>query len=205
MKKIILLFAILFAAGINSSLAQGAWTQKADFKEQERYGATGFSIDTKGYIGCGYDNSFKNDFWEYDPAVNVWTQKADFGGAGRSEAVGFSIGNKGYIGLGYWWGGHYKDFWEYDPISNNGHKKLTMADRQDMLRLGSRLEKRDLLVLDVIGTTEQSQRISGNMTLLPMYGPGKPTFPELPGTELARFLSALMAILAWVELQLMFC
>jgi len=59
-----------------------------------------FSIGNKGYIGTGYDPSYKNDFWEYDPTANNWTRKADFLGSARQLAVGFSIGNKGYIGTG---------------------------------------------------------------------------------------------------------
>ena len=58
------------------------WTQKADFGGTARYGAVGFSIGTKGYIGTGTDDSYYDtkDFWEYDPVANTWTQKADFGG-----------------------------------------------------------------------------------------------------------------------------
>ena len=81
--------------------AANTWTQKADFGGTARYGAVGFSIGSKGYIGTGYDGSYIKDFWEYDPAANTWTQKADFGGTARYGAVGFSIGSKGYIGTGY--------------------------------------------------------------------------------------------------------
>lgn len=45
------------------------------------YTATGFSINSKGYIGTGYDGNSKKDFWEYDPATNSWTQKVHFGEA----------------------------------------------------------------------------------------------------------------------------
>jgi N-acetylneuraminic acid mutarotase len=82
--------------------ATNAWTQKADFRGGARYGATGFSIGSKGYLGTGRDENlfpFK-DLWEYDPATNAWTQKADLGVEGRKWAVGFSIGSKGYIGTG---------------------------------------------------------------------------------------------------------
>src|SRR5438552_4195511 len=118
-KTITLLLAILFAAGLNSSRAQDTWTQKADFGGGDRYGAVGFSIGSKGYIGTGNNTTgTKKDFWEYDPATNVWTQKADFGGTASSGAAGFSIGSKGYIGLGYN-GSYHKDFWEYDPATDS--------------------------------------------------------------------------------------
>ena len=102
--------------GIIDDIAQNTWTQKADFGGGGRSGAVGFSIADKGYIGTGYDGSYKKDFWEYDPATNTWTQKADFGGTAREGAVGFSIADKGYVGTGEVAPFNYtKDFWEYTP------------------------------------------------------------------------------------------
>ena len=129
MKKITLLFAILFTAGLNSSQAQGPWKKKPDFGGIARVSAAGFSIGNKGYMGTGFTccwNDYK-DFWEYDPVTGAWTQKADFSGAARRGAVGFSVGGKGYIGTG--WSGsypdyvYYKDLWEYHPIANSWTKK----------------------------------------------------------------------------------
>jgi hypothetical protein len=102
------------------------WTQKADFGGTERYGAVGFSIGSRGYIGTGLNSSYSytRDFWEYDPAANTWTQKADFGGTERYGAVGFSIGSKGYIGTGFEVSySRTKDFWEYDPAANTWTQK----------------------------------------------------------------------------------
>lgn len=78
-------FAILFAAGLNNSLAQDTWTQKADFGGGITEAAVGFSIGNKGYMGIG--GGYTQDFWEYDPDTNSWTQKANFGGAPRHAAV----------------------------------------------------------------------------------------------------------------------
>ncbi|HKR06231.1 MAG TPA: kelch repeat-containing protein [Bacteroidia bacterium] len=123
MKKIILLGFALLIADFSNAQAPDSWTEKnaiglnvttSTFMSQ-RYGAVGFSIGTKGYVGTGMDGNYKNDFWEYDPVLNVWTQKSDFGGIGTYFATGFSIGNKGYIGTGVYTG---KDFWEYDPSTN---------------------------------------------------------------------------------------
>ncbi|HNW69892.1 MAG TPA: kelch repeat-containing protein [Bacteroidales bacterium] len=95
------------------------WTQKEDFAGTARNGATGFSINSKGYIGTGYDGWERYDFWEYNAATDTWSQKADFGGTSRFMAIGFSIDNIGYIGTG-----NYvilsqpyflNDFWEYKP------------------------------------------------------------------------------------------
>lgn len=93
------------------------WTQKADFGGAARYGAVGFSIGTKGYIGTGGNPLGLNDFWEYDPSLNIWTQKTNVPGNPRVNAMGFSIGAKGYIGGGHG-GVGLKDFWEYDPSLN---------------------------------------------------------------------------------------
>ncbi len=107
--------------------ATNVWTKKADFGGAARYGAVGFSVGNKGYIGTGYDGiSYLKDFWEWDQATDVWTNKADFGGNARVYAVGFSIGDKGYIGTGFNGGSitsSYKDIWEWDQKTNVWIKK----------------------------------------------------------------------------------
>src|SRR5438552_2480307 len=75
MKKIL---TIIFLIVSFNSFA-GYWTQKANFPGK-RTATFSFSIDQKGYVGCGWDSTgLHKDFWEYDPATNLWTQKADFG------------------------------------------------------------------------------------------------------------------------------
>ncbi|MBI4930251.1 MAG: T9SS type A sorting domain-containing protein [Bacteroidetes bacterium] len=122
MKKLLLIFFLfVIASEAKQSLAQGTWTQKANFGGTARWYAVGFSIGTKGYIGTGDDGSvpFKKDFWEWDQSTDVWTQKANFGGTARRKAVGFSIGTKGYIGTGDAnTGGYQQDFWEWDQSTN---------------------------------------------------------------------------------------
>jgi hypothetical protein len=122
MKKFILVIIALFFSFLNVNVLFAV--QKADFGGTGRWGAAGFSIGSKGYIGMGYDGStYYKDFWEYDPASNTWTQKADFGGTGRFSAVGFSIGSKGCIGTGYDGSTYHKDFWEYDSASDTWTQK----------------------------------------------------------------------------------
>ena len=107
------------------------WTRKSNFAGGSRYGAVGFSIDNKGYVGIGIGNG--NDFWEYDPISDSWSQKANVPGGSRDSAVGFSIGNKGYVGTGgggeWVWetGTRRQDFWEYDPASNTWTQKANFA------------------------------------------------------------------------------
>lgn len=89
-----------------------SWTQKADFGGGTRFGAVGFSIGSKGYVGTGTSAAYVdfNDLWEYNPVTNTWIQKASMPGTARDGATGFSINGKGYMGLGY-----YNDWYEYDP------------------------------------------------------------------------------------------
>ncbi len=128
MKKVLLVIAMLAAPGL-SAIAQGTWSQKANFPGAGKVFPTGFSIGAKGYLGTGKDTScFSNDFWEFDPSTNIWTQKASVPGPKRMLACGFSIGDKGYIGLGV--DSTYtclKDFWEYDPNTNVWTQKADFA------------------------------------------------------------------------------
>lgn len=95
----------------------GTWTLKTNFGGTNRTRAVGFNIGGKGYIGTGFDGSYKDDFWEYDPTTDVWTQMANFPGGVRADAAGFSVLGKGYIGTGYD-GTLKQDFWEYDQLTN---------------------------------------------------------------------------------------
>jgi hypothetical protein len=124
---LIMSLVVLFSlTHISKAQLPDTWTQKADFGGIERFGAVGFSIGMKGYIGTGCDgDSLFSDFWEYDPIADTWTQKADFGGSARIYAVGFSINSKGYIGTGMDWDLR-DDFWEYDPIYNIWSQKASL-------------------------------------------------------------------------------
>lgn len=90
------------------------WAQRADFGGVPIFGAVGFSVGQKGYVGTGVDESLypRADFWEYDPQADAWSQKADFGGGATFRAVGFSVGQKGYVEAGN------RGFWEYDPLAD---------------------------------------------------------------------------------------
>jgi hypothetical protein len=111
------------------------WTQKADCGGPGRLQAVGFSINSKGYIGTGYNNytGALNDFWEYNPSTNTWTQKANFGGTPRSEAIGFGIGTKGYIGTA---ANTPNDFWEYDPSTNTWTQKAVFSGNPRQAAVG---------------------------------------------------------------------
>lgn len=103
-----------------------AWISRANFGGTTRYGAIGFGIGGKGYIGTGNDGVYRNDFWEFNPVANAWTAKANFGGVARYSASGFATSAKGYIGLGND-GSYLNDFWEYYPGSNSWTQRASFA------------------------------------------------------------------------------
>jgi hypothetical protein len=98
--------------------ATDVWTKKADFGGTARYGAMGFSIGNKGYLGTGSNNTSNKDFWEWNQATDVWLRKADLRENARWGVLSFTLGNKGYIGTGltgFSNGNDVKYFWVYDP------------------------------------------------------------------------------------------
>lgn len=124
-KPLLLLCSFLVSSVIFHlpSLAQGTWTQKADFGGAGRAYAGGFVIGTKGYIGCGDDmaafpNGLRKDFWEYDQVTNAWTQKADFSGSARRKVFAFAVNGKGYFGCGQDASNYKRDVYEYNPSTN---------------------------------------------------------------------------------------
>jgi len=119
---------LLLVLSVSHILSQGTWTQKADFAGTKRFGAIGFSIGNKGYIGTGVGAGFSawyKDLWEWDQATDTWTQKANLPDTSRAYAVGFAIADKGYVCTGYNWniGYFYKELWEYDPALNTWKQK----------------------------------------------------------------------------------
>jgi len=93
--------------------ATNKWTQKASYpgsgNNRQYYGAGGFSIGEKGYVG------FLTEFWEYDPAANEWTQKNYHG---DRFYFCFSSENKAYVILD-----HMGSFWEYNPATDQWTQK----------------------------------------------------------------------------------
>ncbi len=101
------------------------WLKKGDLgnggsaQSIARRWAVSFTIDTLGYVGCGYNYSqdWRKDFWRYNTITNAWTQMANFGGTPRSNALAFAINGKGYAGTGND-NDFNNDFWEFDPVNN---------------------------------------------------------------------------------------
>lgn len=111
--------------------ATNTWLQKANLPDPPnspigsgaRYGATGFGIDTKAYICCGYTGSHKKDLWEFDPAANTWVEKAAMPTSDkRTGAVALVYNKKAYIVSGSNNGSMVTEMAVYDPAT--GWKKL---------------------------------------------------------------------------------
>ncbi len=105
-----------------------SWTQKADYPGgfgNGIYFATGFAIDSKGYICCGKrgPNNYSNQLWEYKPSIDQWTQLASFPGGLRYQLASFVVGYKAYVGFGTDQDLYRKDLWEFDATSNQWTQK----------------------------------------------------------------------------------
>jgi PKD repeat protein/N-acetylneuraminic acid mutarotase len=122
MKKLRDRFLFLLAAALiaPASLLADYWTQKASYPGNGRSRAYCFSIDDKGYFGCGDQGGpYASDFWQYDTAANAWTQKASFGGGGRWSGVSFAATGFGFAGLGWSTTAMMSDLWKYDPVADS--------------------------------------------------------------------------------------
>lgn len=103
--------------------ALNSWTPKATFQGggiSGLYFATGFAIDSKGYV-CGGKigpNNYTNELWEYKQALDQWVQLPNFPGGVRYQLASFVIDFKAYIGLGTDQDLYRKDIWEFDATSN---------------------------------------------------------------------------------------
>lgn len=119
---------------------QGSWNQKNSFVGEERYGAFGFSLNNKIYLGGGHVKPFIgsyeteylfNDFWEYDPATDQWTQKADLPFPKVLDVAYFTINGKGYLTTGVIGETethqllYTNDLWEYDPSLDKWTQKAS--------------------------------------------------------------------------------
>ncbi|MEO8086784.1 MAG: kelch repeat-containing protein [Bacteroidota bacterium] len=129
-KKLPALFlSLLCIQLIPTSVLGDYWTQKANYPGNGSSRAFCFSIDDKGYFGCGDNGSNASDFWQYDTTSNTWTSKAAFGGGGRWSGVSFSVGGFGYAGLG-WNAGMMDDMWKYDAVADSWTQMNNFAGGQ---------------------------------------------------------------------------
>ena len=97
-----------------------SWSQISNMPGAGRYFATGFAIDSKGYVCCGKfgPNNYSNQLYEYKPTTDTWTQLPSFPGGVRYQLSSFVIDYKAYVGLGTDQDMYRDDFWEFDATTN---------------------------------------------------------------------------------------
>ena len=106
----------------------GNWISRSEFEGVARSEGVSFVINTKAYIGTGYDGTNRlSDIWQYDPVQNFWIQKANMPGVARSSAVAFEASGKGYVGTGYDGANRLNDFYQYDDVANTWMQKSNFA------------------------------------------------------------------------------
>jgi len=109
------------------TLETNIWTQKSSALGGFRNDAVSFKVDSKLFIGTGYDiNGRTNAFIVYDYKNDSWNEIADLPSNLRNAAISFSIGSYGFVGLGKTSGNNYlNDLWRYSPENNTWEQ---MAD-----------------------------------------------------------------------------
>ncbi|MEX2379710.1 MAG: kelch repeat-containing protein [Vicingaceae bacterium] len=75
-----------------------SWSTVASMPQgEERQYANGFASDSFGYVFGGYDGSFLNDLWRYDPQSDQWQAMTPLPDSERGGAASFVIDSIAYI------------------------------------------------------------------------------------------------------------
>lgn len=119
----------------------GTWTSVAKFgfsstnatPALQRYGAVGFSVGNRGFVGGGEDKSLTGykDFWEYLPGTDEWVKRPSLGGSKRWNAFVMVIDDYAYIGGGQDNGTFPQDFWKFDVTKVDGGNPWISLDALD--------------------------------------------------------------------------
>jgi hypothetical protein len=79
---------------------KGSWTRIADFGTPTasdtaliRYGASGFTVNDRGFVAGGYYQGSLKDIWEYDQPNNQWIQRPPISGSNLYNGFVFVINN----------------------------------------------------------------------------------------------------------------
>ncbi|MDO1451697.1 kelch repeat-containing protein [Rhodocytophaga aerolata] len=102
----------------------GQWSKKADFPGKGRYGAAGFVIHGKGYIGLGWKDirnaslereiEYYTDLWQYSAEDNIWTKKSSLPQPAKTWPFLLTFQDRVWMGTGIGLDiKATKDIWEY--------------------------------------------------------------------------------------------
>ncbi|MBK7943888.1 MAG: hypothetical protein IPJ85_00635 [Flavobacteriales bacterium] len=97
------------------------WSTAAAIPDQGRHGAVGFTMNGKGYVVGGRENSlnFVQDLWSFDPTSNAWSAMTPFPGAPRSSPLAFVYCNDAVVGCGRDGSVNHHDAWAYSAMTNS--------------------------------------------------------------------------------------
>ena len=100
------------------------WTKKNNFSGGLRFKPLSFSLNGKGYLGSGENNSgeYLHDFWQYNPIDDSWILIGEIPEDPHTAYVyinnaliGFSTTTNGFIGFGLYSGdGASGSFWKFN-------------------------------------------------------------------------------------------
>lgn len=97
------------------------WSSGYPIPDQGRHGAVGFSMNGRGYVVCGRENSlqFVQDLWCFDPQSSSWNALQPLPGNGRSSPLVFAYYNDVVVGCGRDGSTNYYDAFIYDPTTDS--------------------------------------------------------------------------------------
>jgi N-acetylneuraminic acid mutarotase len=124
--KVLIYILVTFFFITGYAQSYNSWDSVPDFTAGQRERSISFSLNDKGYIGCGKDTADKihKDLWRFDPSNQLWTQMSDMPGSTRRNAVAFVINDFAYVGTGADSatapsGDILSDFWKYSYVNNS--------------------------------------------------------------------------------------
>ncbi len=152
---------LLLAVTIYESQGQ-TWVQKASLNGNTFYGASGFSLNGKGYVVLGKENSsYRTGLLEYNPVLNTWSSKSNFLGATRIGAISFTIDSTAYIGLGAKADGSitYTNMYQYFPGMDMWVQRANLPSLEGRNAMGTAAADKGYVGGGAIGsTTPYSQK-----------------------------------------------
>lgn len=120
-KNLLFLFLCLPSWSLAQLEHQG-WSETQTFPGGARDDGSAFSIQGKGYFGCGIDQYYqlRNDWWVYDATAKSWTQTADLPGRPRQYATVLATGDFAYLIAGITdSSGYSSEVFRFDPVNES--------------------------------------------------------------------------------------